>query len=191
MRHALLCVTAVLGLAACASTRFDQLYDAGRYDAAIAEFAADSSLRADERTLFRAAVARATPNHAAYEPAQARALLEDLLRRFPAGAYHLQARALATSLASTHQLATDASRIESQLTALRERIASLEHRVALQEAVHDELATGTVALRDTLQRVQLQLQVREGQMRALQEELRGLKQIDLAPIVPDTTRTRR
>lgn len=187
-RARLLFVAGALAIAGCASSRFDRFYDAGRYDAAIAEFAADSSLRADERTLFRAAVARATPNHAAHDPAQARALLDDLLHRFPGGTYHLQARALAASLASTHQLAADASRIESQLTALRERIASLEHRVALQEAVHDELATGTVALRDTLQRVQLQLRVREGQMRALQEELRGLKQIDLAPIQPDTTR---
>lgn len=187
-RTTLLFIAATLAVAGCASSRFDRLYDAGRYEAAIAEFAADSSLRADERTLFRAAVARATPNHVAYEPAQARALLEELLRRFPGGTYHLQARALATSLASTHQLAADASRIASQLTTLRERIASLEHRVALQEALHDELATGAVALRDTLQRVQLQLRVREGQMRALQEELRGLKQIDLAPIVPDTTR---
>ena len=57
--------------------------------------------------------------------------------------------------------------------------------------MHAELANSNVALRDSLERTQRLLRVREGQMRALQDELRALKRIDLAPVAPaaDTTGT--
>ncbi len=183
-------VVAVVALtlaAACASTSFDRHFDAGRFDVAVAVFAADSSLHSDERTLFRAALAHATPDQAAYAPERARTLLEELLRRYPSGAYHHQARALAGTLERAQQQESVAARIETELAALRTRLVSLEQRVRVQEALHEELSSGTVALRDTLERVQLRLRVREGQLRALQDELRGLKQIDLGPIAPDTT----
>lgn len=184
MKRVLTIAACALAGSACATGTFDRLYEAGRYDEALTVFAADSSLHASERSLFRAALAQATPGQAGYEPGRAQALLWELLRRFPAGEYHLQARALATSLAraDSQQLS-----VEHEFAAMRARIATLEQRIALQEALHDELSAGTLALRDTLARVQTRLRVRESQLRALQEELRGLKQIDLGPIVPDTS----
>src|SRR5690606_41824165 len=61
------------------------------------------------------------------------------------------------------------------LTALRDRIALLEERLAEQESLHAELAGANIALRDSLYRAERVLRVREAQMRALQDDLRALK----------------
>lgn len=186
MKSRLVLIAGVSLLVGCTASRFDRLFDAGAYPAALDAFAADSSLHDDEHALFRAAVARATPNQPAYDATEARRLLGQLLSRYPNSSYREQATALASSLLSADRLARDASRVEEQLATLRARIMSLEQRVAVQEALHDELTTGALAVRDTLERVQLQLRVREGQLRELQDELRALKQIDLGPIGRDT-----
>lgn len=186
--------TAVLGLvfaaSGCAGSAFDRSFEAGHYDDALARFAADSSLRDEPRALYRAALARATPDQPTYDPAQARLLLEELVRRFPGGAWHRQAVALLNSLQSTERVARDGARVEMQLQNLRDRIVALEQRLARQESLHDSLATGNVALRDSLERAQRRLRVREAQMQALQDELRALKRIDLAPVATDTSARR-
>lgn len=185
---------AVLGLvfvaAGCAGSAFDRSFEAGHYDDALARFAADPSLRDEPRALYRVALARATPDQPTYDPAQARLLLEDLVRRFPGGAWHRQAVALLNSLQSTERVARDGIRVEMQLRDLRDRIVALEQRLARQEALHDSLATGNVALRDSLERAQRRLRVREAQLQALQDELRALKRIDLAPVATDTSARR-
>lgn len=191
MRAALLALVSAAALSGCAASRFDRLFEAGEYDAAVGAFAADSSLRDNERALFRAAVAYALPGQPSYNPQQARALLERLLRTFPESAYEEPARALAGSLTDVERLTTDVRRVEGELAALGERVVALETHMALEEAARLERMKELVALRDTLQQVQVQLRVREGQLQSLQEELGALKEIDLAPAAPDSSDSRR
>ncbi len=183
-------ILSVFFVAGCSSA-FERSFDAGNYDEVVARFEADSTLHGDPDAVFRAALAYATPDHPSYDPARARDLLGDLLRRFPGSSDHRQAVALFSSLESSERLARDGARIETELHALRGRIAELERRLSAQEALHAEVANSNVALRDSLERTQRLLRVREGQMRALQDELGALKRIDLAPVAPpaDTTGT--
>jgi len=169
------------------SSAFDRSFNAGRYDEAIRVFAADSALHSQPDALYRAALAYATPDHRAYNPARARDLLASLLQRFPGNSNHREAVALFNLLESSERLERDGVRIESELDGLRQRVIALEQRLAEQEATHIEVATSNAALRDSLDRAQRMLRVREAQMRALQDELRALKEIDLGQIVPDTT----
>ena len=149
----------VAALAACAlvaagcASAFDRSFEAGHYDEVVAQFVADSTLHDDPGALYRAALAYATPDHPSYDPARARALLDELLRRFPGSDDHRQAVALFSSLESSQRLARDGARIETELHELRDRVASLERRLSDQEAVHAELTGSNVALRDSLAQI--------------------------------------
>ncbi|MHB1168955.1 MAG: tetratricopeptide repeat protein [Longimicrobiales bacterium] len=180
-------ILGVVFVAGCSSA-FERSFDAGNYDEVVARFEADSALHNDPDAMFRAALAYATPDHPSYDPARARDLLDELLRRFPGSSDHREAVALFTSLESSERLARDGERIETELHELRGRVAELERRLSEQEVLHAEIANSNVALRDSLARTQRLLRVREGQMRALQDELGALKRIDLAPVT-DTTGT--
>lgn len=180
-------ILGVVFVAGCSSA-FERSFDAGNYDEVVARFEADSALHSDPDAVFRAALAYATPDHPSYDPARARDLLDELLRRFPGSSDHRQAVALFSSLESSVRLARDGERIETELHELRGRVAELERRLSEQEVLHAEIANSNVALRDSLARTQRMLRVREGQMRALQDELGALKRIDLAPVT-DTTGT--
>jgi tetratricopeptide (TPR) repeat protein len=169
------------------SSAFDRSFDAGRYDEAIQHFAADSTLRNEPGALYRAALAYATPDHPAYDPERARELLRDLLDRFPGSGEHRHAVALFSLLETSGRLEREGERVQAELQALRQQVATLEQRIAQQEALHADVASSNVALRDSLERAQRVLRVREAQMRALQDELRALKRIDLRPVSADTS----
>jgi len=184
--HAALATIIVFAAAGCSSV-FDRSFNAGRYDEAVRAFAADSALHSQPGALYRAALAYATPGHPAHDPARARDLLGSLLQRFPGNRHHREAVAMYNLLESTDRLERDGARIESELDSLRQRVVELERRLTEQEATRIAVASTNVVLRDSLDRAQRMLRVREAQMRALQDELRGLKQIDLGRIAPDTT----
>lgn len=176
-----------VALTGCTSA-FQRSFDAGRYDEAIRYFDADPSLRRDPGALYRAALAYATPDHPAYDVTRARELLADLLATFPGSSHHREAVALFSLLENASRLERDGARVETELNQLRDRIAALEQRLSEQEALHAELAGSNVALRDSLSQAERVLRVREAQMRALQEELRALKSIDLGTPTDTTKR---
>lgn len=180
-------LAAGLGVATGCSSAFERSFDAGRYDEVVRQFVADSALHSDPDALYRAALAYATPDHPEYDVERARELLGELLERYPGRGHHREAVALFSLLENASRLERDGARVESELTALRDRIALLEERLAEQESLHAELAGANIALRDSLYRAERVLRVREAQMRALQDELRALKNIDLGT-TQDTTR---
>src|SRR5690625_5422464 len=71
----------VLSLGACATSRFDQHFEAGEYTAASRIFEQESALREDEDALFRAGLIYALPTSPVYDPARARALFDELIDR--------------------------------------------------------------------------------------------------------------
>src|SRR5690606_41734731 len=95
------------------------------------------------------------------------------------GCHRLESVALFSLLENASSVEGDGARVEAELTALRDRIALLEELLAEQESLHAELAGAIIAPRDSLYRAERVLRVREAQMRALQDELRALQNIDL------------
>ncbi|NLG61669.1 MAG: hypothetical protein GX539_05445, partial [Candidatus Cloacimonetes bacterium] len=116
-------LAAGLGVAAGCSSAFERSFNAGRYDEVVRQFVADSALHSDPDALYRAALAYATPDHPEYDVERARELLGELLERYPGRGHHREAVALFSLLENASRLERDGARVESELTALRDRIA--------------------------------------------------------------------
>lgn len=80
---------------------FDVHYGAGEWAAAVSAFEADSSLRADDWALYRAALIYARPDGDLYDGEAAVRLLDVLLERHPASPYATTARVVRQLVAET------------------------------------------------------------------------------------------
>lgn len=176
-------LTLLLGSAGCATSQFDQHFEARRFAAAARAFDNDPSLHDRERALFRAGVVHALPGSPAYDPHLARTLLERLILLYPESSRRDEATRLLGFLAKLERLEEDARRRESQLqrdleesTAeiahLRREIGWLEARIEVQQW-HGNF------LRRSVERLEADLKDKEREVQALRDELSRLKEIDL------------
>ncbi len=160
---------------------FERAFESGRYEAAVATFARDSSLHTQEEPLFRVGILRATPDRPFYDPVRSRRLLNRLLNLHP----DTEFRAYAEGLLSLLDRMEETS---SRVAALREELAETEARTdSLREAL---LETGVRV--DSLEEelaaaegLEKKLEAALDRAARLEKQLEQLKQVHLRQ-PPDT-----
>ncbi|SRR5690606_23385712 len=170
---------------ACAtSTPFDEHFEAHRYDAAARAFHASPELHDQERALFRAALTYGSPGSPVFDPDSARSLIERLQRLYPNTRYRDEAHRLLALLAEIQRLQDRAERYEQEVERLTQDLAELRRHIAWLETrvdVRDEMLD---MLRQVIERLEGEARYKDGRIRALQEELERLKEIDLGRTAP-------
>jgi hypothetical protein len=178
--HPILTVALAGTLAAgCVGSKLDRSFAAGQYSEVVRLFEADPALQVQETPLYHAALAYGLPESPAYEPGRAIETLERLLRLHPNTSHRDHALHLHQLLDEVRELSDRELRHQAELHALSERLE--EQRQQLGE-LEEELATEKTradALRTISDRLDREVRERDNQIRALQEELTGLKEIDL------------
>jgi hypothetical protein len=178
-------LSAALILAACATSPFDRHYNARRWSDAAAVFAADSSLHADARTLYRAALIHAAPGSDVHDPLRARALLDRLLSAHPTSGHAIDPATIAlyTLLIDIeYSRAAAAARevmLRDSLYAVTAEADRLRDEIGLLEARLGEERQATTDLRHLIDRLAADLRGREAQLTEIRDELARLKAIDL------------
>lgn len=176
-------VIAALGLAlmpiACATSQFDQHFEAGRYLEASRIFAEDSALQRREQALFRAGLVYALPASPAYEPTLAQDIFERLLTLYPKSGYRSRVTFLTGLLAEVQRLEQNAAAREAEMRRIRERMLETEERARWLEAMLERQELQTNTFRDLTERLDAELRQAREHLRTLQEELDRLKEIDL------------
>lgn len=178
-RSRVIAVGAFLLLSACASSGLERQFSSGQYLEVVGRFEADSTLHGREDALYFAALSYAQPGSAAYDPDRAFETLERLLSLHPHGRRQADAAHLHGVLAETARLTRDQASREDQLAAVRAELEYARARAAtLEEALADQTtrASGLQTIADRLAR---DIQGRDARIRALEEELEALKEIDL------------
>jgi hypothetical protein len=178
LRRVHLILTAVVAVAAgCASGRADtplpgmsEAVDAAR------AWDAEPSDAADADAVFRAALGFGLPDSPLYDPRRAVALFDTLLSRHPDAPHHAHAgqmrQLLAELLRAERRQADDVITLGGRVAELQERIDSLEARLGRETARAD-------GLRVIADRHERTVRERDARIRALEEELEALKEIDL------------
>ncbi len=176
-------VLAILLVAGCARTPFDEHLRAGRWSDAAAAFAADSTRPYGARTLRRVAHLHAEPDSATWDPQRA-AMLLALARSRGGRPVPADVRLEAVL---TRMVAERDDR-EAREGALRALLALAERDADSVRAAHARLLDRVVAqeeeralLHRLIARLEADLRDREAQIVALRAELDSLKAIDLAP----------
>ncbi len=183
-RSGSLAVLLPLVMAACAHGTLETSVRAGRWQDALAQFAADSTRRYSASTLREMAYLHAHPDSATWDPARAVSLLaaargdrpardaaQDRLERVLVRLQSEETRAAARHDTLLHQIA----QTDSALTFLRMQRDSLAARVVDSEEAR-------ALLQRLVSRLESDLRDRESQLLLLRQELRQLKDIDLLPI---------
>lgn len=98
---------------------FERHFEAGRYQAAIDTFEADSSLQRRETPLFRVGLIYADPGDSIYDPERARDLLTRLLELHPETTHRHEARALLALVERAREADDRAARLREQLQRLK------------------------------------------------------------------------
>lgn len=179
-----LAVACTFASTACASTRFNQHFEAQRWSDAALEFSADSAtIRRDERSLFRAAQLFGSPGSSAFDPDRARALFEEFVQRYPGSDRVPSALSFIALLDETQRIRNEAilreRELRNQIRTLTHEIQRLEDRIGWFESRFVAQEEQNATLRRIADRLETNLRDRESQLRTLQEELDRLKDIDL------------
>jgi hypothetical protein len=158
------------------TTPFDEYFEREQWTQAAREFSQDSSLRRNDRTLYRAALVFGTPGRPTYKPDSARALLTTLLARFPGTSHRDDAIA---SLALLDHLANMQRANETRVKELDARIEALNRETRELRARIDSSGSQSDSLRAAIKVLETERKEREEQVKALRLELQQLKEIDL------------
>jgi tetratricopeptide (TPR) repeat protein len=172
-------IALVLAPACATSTPFDQHFEANRYEAAVRAFHASPELHDQERALFRAALTYGSPQSPVFDPDSARSLIERLQRLYPNTRYRDEAHRLLVLLTEIQRLEERAERYEREVERLTQDLAELRRHIAWLETrvdVRDEMLD---VLRQVIERLEGEARYKDDRIRALQEELERLKEIDL------------
>jgi hypothetical protein len=161
----------------CASgSALDRPFAAGELAEVARIFEADSSLHLQEGALFRASLAYALPESGAYHPERALKNLDRLLTLFPGTTHRPHALQLRQLL---HEVREAERRQSAEVEALAARTREQQLRIDELEARLAAAASRADTLQALADRLDREAQARETRIRALQEELNGLKEIDL------------
>lgn len=178
-----LLVSCLVLMSACtgAALQADRYFSRGDYPHAAASYEASMAAAGQTplaaRSLYRLAIARATPGTEAFDPAKAAAAFEELLKRYPASEYAREAalpsalvRELNASSAKLGDLLRDRDQAKAQLDALAR--SSQEDGRILRQELEDRKA----------QVVQLRARVAEQEQAVarLKVQIEQIKRIDLS-----------
>lgn len=164
---------AAFGACASAETRpMDRYFAEGRYEELVHAFEADSSLWSEEDAVYQVAVARSLPDSPVYDPARARALLDQFLASFRDSDHRAEVRHLSALVEEVMRVQEAADGLEAEVAALSERVDSLTAEVSEQSRVIEE--------------ARADIRQRDAELRALRQELQRLKAIDLRLNPPDS-----
>lgn len=169
----------VLSLGACATSRFDQHFEAGEYTAASRIFEQESALREDEDALFRAGLIYALPTSPVYDPARARALFDELIELHPNTKYRADLPFLEGLLLEIERLDALADNHHEMVRRLEKRLEEIEQRAAELDSLLIESRAEVDTLRSRNEELEAELQTRRAEISVLREELDRLKAIDL------------
>jgi len=180
MRHTHILTAAVtLAAAGCTASALDRHFEAGQYELAARAYEEDPSVAGSDRALYRLALSYAAPGTEVSNPERARALLAQLVTRFPRSPRVPEARILAGVLGHMIDLGDQAKVERQQLDLLRATVKDLEDTHA---ALQDTLDTGRrrlTELQADVSRLQGEVEAKDAVLRRLEDELRRLKNIDL------------
>lgn len=98
---------------------FDERLLAGDYESVLAIYAADTTLHANERATYLAALAAARTGHPAHDPDLATELFGRLLERHPDTAHHFEAEVYLDILARERELRAAVRRVDRELQQLK------------------------------------------------------------------------
>ena len=159
----------------CATTpEFHRHYEEGRFAEAVEAYRADSTLAGEERTIFRAGVARLLLARGRQGERAAGELFRRLLERHPRTSYAPQARLFLSQIERREELRRELARARRQAEVLRGRVEWIRGRLTEARGREDSLST---RLSDLVTRLRRQ----EADCARLREELERLKRIDLEP----------
>lgn len=177
-----LCLAAACAtLAACGASRFDRLYETGRFEQAIALYEEDPELRRDEEALYRAALIRSRPDGPVYDPAAARDDLRLLLELFPRTSRREAIIVHVALLDELIEVRRERAERAASVARLEETVAALRERIERHEEALEERERRIDLLLDVAERLRQNLEARERRLAALEQELERLKAIDLGP----------
>lgn len=101
------------------SASFDERLLAGDYESVLAIYAADTTLHADERATYLAALAAAQTGHPAHDPDRATELFRRLLERHPDTPHQFEAEVYLDLLARERELRATIRRLDRELQQLK------------------------------------------------------------------------
>lgn len=160
---------------------FEDAFEAGRYEAALATFARDSSLQTREEPLLHVALLRATPDRPFYDPDRARMLLDRLLDLHPTTRYRPYAEGLLSLLHRIEDASTRVAHLQAELSQTEARADSLRTALRITGVRMDSLE-GQLAAVEGLEK---KLQAALNRAARLEKQLEQLKQLHLQQ-PPDT-----
>lgn len=181
---ALLAAAGLLGCAAGflgAGGSFEDAFEAGRYEAALATFARDSSLQTREEPLLHVALLRATPDRPFYDPDRARMLLDRLLDLHPRTRYRPYAEGLLSLLDRMEDASSRIADLQAELSRTEARADSLRRALRVTGIRMDSLE-GQLDVVEVLER---KLEAALNRAAKLEKQLEQLKQVHLQQ-PPDT-----
>jgi len=180
MRHHHLLMAAVtLAAAGCAASAFDRHFEAGQYELAARAYEEDPSVAGSDRALYRLALSYAAPGTAVSNPERARAVLAQMVTRFPQSRHLPEARILAGLLGDILDLRDQAEVGRQHLDSLRAVVRGLEAtHAALQDTIGADRRRLTDLQADVV-RLEAEVEAKDAGLRRLEDELRRLKNIDL------------
>jgi TolA-binding protein len=168
-----------LAAAGCTASALDRHFEAGQFELAARAYEEDPSVAGSDRALYRLALSYASPGTAVSSPERARAVLAQLVARFPQSPHLPEARILAGLLGTMVDLSDQAKVERQQLDSLRAVVQDLE---ATRAALQDTIGTNRSRLTDLqaeVTRLQGEVEAKDAVLRRLEDELRRLKNIDL------------
>lgn len=172
--------------------RFQELFQEGRYGEAVAEAERGTGIAASEDVLYHVALAHMVPESGIYDPFRAEGLLNELLARYPGGSRALEARLLAGQLAATRLAERNVRRAEHAADSVAWVLDSAQDARQALEAQGEARTQEVAQLRARVRSLEAELQLRQGEVAALQRTLDELKRIDLrrsGGIVPPPPRS--
>lgn len=167
-------------LAGCASRDVLPTWDPAAMTASARAIEADSMLLDDEELLLEAALAHLHPAGPAHDPGRAAILLERLRERSPD---HQQSVVLSYLLPLAREAQRAGEEIEQQRALLEELRASIQDYREVAAMADDARASSEARLAEliaTVERLQEVVAARDARLREIEEQLRGLMEIDLA-----------
>lgn len=159
--------------------RFQELFQAGQYGEAVAEAERDGGIAASEDVLYHVALAYLVPESGIHDPFRAEGLLNELLARYPGGSRSLEARLLAGQLSTTRLAERNVRRAEHAADSVAWALSAAEDARQALEAQGETRGQEVAQLRARVRSLEADLQLRQGEVAALQRTLDELKRIDL------------